>query len=132
MKTLAIHYFNDREVKVETDEKVWGTEHIICREPHAAKIMELKPGYQTSLHFHALKNETFILIQGEMIVETVTQKGHPFKVRLREPFSTITLSHNTPHTFYCPDGQLETTIFIEASTMDRKDDSYRVFPSRRR
>ena len=109
--------------------KEWGTETIICREPHACKIMTLKPGQQVSLHWHANKTETFVLIEGGLTVEIVDQSGKRSIIDLTAPFSSITIDINTPHTFYCPDGQKESTKFIEASTLDSQDDSYRIYPS---
>ena len=111
-------------------EKLWGKEFIICRAPHAAKIMVMDPDTQVSLHWHKDKSETFILIEGELVVETInTKTGETIPVNLYSKFSSITLQPNTPHTFYCPEGQIGPTVFIEASTEDRDDDSYRIFPS---
>jgi len=111
-------------------EKKWGCEYLICREPHAAKIMILEPKTQVSLHWHANKSETFILIEGRMTVETISRAGETVVHNLIRKYDSITLQPNTPHTFYCPEGELAPAIFIEASTEDKDDDSYRIFPSR--
>lgn len=113
----------------EIDNKEWGIETIICREPHACKIMKLFPKQQVSLHWHISKTETFVLIKGGLEIEIINQKGEYSIIHLTTPLSSITIKKNTPHTFYCPEGQIEDTIFIEASTRDFKDDSYRVYPS---
>jgi mannose-6-phosphate isomerase-like protein (cupin superfamily) len=132
--TEARHWIYENKEHVELiispEEKVWGQELIICREPHAAKIMILEPGAQVSLHWHRNKSETFILIQGELIIEGILQSGATRLTRLVDKFSSVTLAPNVPHTFYCDSTQTEPTIFIEASTEDHPDDSYRIYPSR--
>ena len=121
-----------QEKKSKVAEKKWGSEELIINEDYCVKVMRLKPGYQCSLHWHAEKKETFILVSGGLTIETVDQKAEIIKVNLTEVYSSFTLETNVPHTFYCPEGQVEETVFIEASTKDRASDSYRVFPSRKR
>lgn len=129
VKRYPIHFKNEHQFSTEIDKKKWGIEDIICREPHACKIMTLIPGQQVSLHWHQMKTETFVLVQGELIVEIFNQKGKRHIIYLTVPLSSITIEQNTPHTFYIPDGQEDNTVFIEASTTDFKDDSYRIYPS---
>jgi len=126
---VDIHFLQENMTEPEIDEKVWGIETIICREPHACKIMTLFPGQQVSLHWHACKTETFVLVKGKLTVEIFNQKGERNIIHLTAPLSSITIEQNTPHTFYVPDGQEGNTTFIEASTADFKDDSYRIYPS---
>lgn len=117
------------EIKPEVVEKEWGTEEIIYNESHCVKIMKLKPGQQVSLHWHQRKDETFILISGQLEILTVDKAGHTTITRLTDALDSFTLYSNTPHTFYCPEGQEIETVFIEASTMDQPDDSFRIYPS---
>jgi D-lyxose ketol-isomerase len=112
------------------DKKNWGTEYIICRKPHAAKIMTLIPGAKCSNHMHWKKSESFVLIQGTLIVETTCLlTGKTTTITMRNQFDSITLQPNTPHTFYCPKDQTYDTVFIEASTEDSINDSYRLSQS---
>jgi mannose-6-phosphate isomerase-like protein (cupin superfamily) len=110
-------------------DKEWGSETIYCRFPHAAKVMRLKPGYQVSTHLHCSKTETFILISGQLTVEVFDRHGNNKKVVLEKPFDAITIEYMTPHTFYCPEGQVDHTVFIEASTQDTDEDNYRITKS---
>jgi len=128
-KTIDLHFKQENLIEPGFISKKWGTELIISREPHACKIMTLYPNQQVSLHWHAIKTETFVLIKGELVVELINQKGERNIITLTTPCSSITIDKNTPHTFYCPDGQENETIFIEASTEDSPDDSYRIYPS---
>lgn len=112
-------------------EKVWGSENSIGFEPYyTVKIMTLTPGQQCSLHSHCKKVESFYLIEGEMVIETVnTKTGNMTISRLTDRFDNITIDVDTPHRFYCPEGQETETIFIEVSTADLDDDNKRYFPS---
>ena len=111
-------------------DKKWGAELMVCRRPHACKIMILEPDTQVSMHWHEEKSESFVLIEGEMVVETIIlATGHKDIVHLKNKFDSITLPPRVPHTFYCPVGQETQTVFIEASSEDNSYDNYRVFSS---
>jgi mannose-6-phosphate isomerase-like protein (cupin superfamily) len=127
------HYWGDWNAGAEViAEKAWGTEVIITRGTdtgYAVKVMTLKPGMQVSMHWHGKKCETFVLVAGRMTVEILLPSSKKQIIVLTEPFSSITLRPQTPHTFYAPDDQVGDTIFIEASTLDHPDDSYRLTKS---
>lgn len=120
------------EVVAPITEKVWGTEELVHNKDHCVKIMKLKSGYEVSNHLHFEKQESFILISGVLIIESIDQSGILTKTILSNPLESFTLDSGVPHTFYTPDGQVEETVFVEASTHDRSDDSYRIRPSRKR
>ena len=45
--------------------KIWGREEwLINTELYCAKYLYINPGYQTSFHYHKLKDETFVVISG--------------------------------------------------------------------
>ena len=117
---------------VQKVDKVWGTETHIHNRDHCVKIMELKPNHQVSMHYHSNKEETFILYSGRLIIETINKLGYKDITELTKPLESFTLLRNVSHTFYCPDDQDYETIFIEASTQDSPDDSYRIYPSKKR
>ena len=125
----GIHFIGNKRNTPKIDTKQWGIEQIICRKPHACKIMTLYPGYAVSFHWHREKTESFLLIEGELIVELIDQWGKPSTIHLTKPYSSVTIEKNMPHTFYCPEDQEGNTVFIEASTTDSPDDSYRIYPS---
>jgi len=122
---------SDRE-EVETTYKRWGTEHLVTNtEKYCAKIMTIEPGTRVSLHYHMKKEETFILISGQLMIETINgSAGKEEKYKLAIMGDSLTLKPGTAHTFYTPDNQLGPTVFIEASTQDFSDDSYRIYPSK--
>ena len=112
--------------------KLWGSEHLVTNtEKYCVKVMTVKPGTQVSLHFHMKKEETFILVSGQLIVETLSGKDCKKSYAcLSKVGDAITLKPGTPHTFYCPDDQVGSTVFVEASTQDFADDSYRIYQSK--
>lgn len=121
------------DIKPIIVEKEWGQEEHIHNNYHCVKLMRLKPGYQVSLHWHEIKEETFILISGKLVIETINPKtGQKQITLLTEPLESFTLGKNIPHTFYCTDTQRTETVFIEASTPDNANDSYRIFSSGKR
>ena len=119
---------------IQKTKKVWGSEHLIKNdEKYCVKLMTLEPGTQVSLHYHMKKEETFVLISGLLRIETIDgSKGEKRKTTLSHVGDSLTLKPGTPHTFYCPDDQIDPTVFIEASTQDFKDDSYRIYPSKKK
>lgn len=49
----------------ELIQKVWGTEEVLVNnEKYCAKILTIQPGGKSSLHFHKVKDETFIVRRG--------------------------------------------------------------------
>ena len=111
--------------------KNWGSEESIGLNPYyESKIMTVTPGFHCSIHFHKIKKETFILVEGELIVETINMSNGKMSItHLQNKYDNITIINEVPHRFYCPDGQKENTVFIEVSTEDSADDNYRIFPS---
>lgn len=118
-------------VPEQTIEKEWGWEYILPSRPvhgnnYTTKIMEVKPGFKCSLHIHRLKNESFVLVQGAMEVELYAPDSTKHTTVLAEPMSSVVVPLCTPHTFSVPADQEFNTIFIESSTEDDPEDSYRL------
>lgn len=113
--------------------KQWGSELIITREPYACKVMTLEPGTTCSTHFHADKQETFLLINGELVIElTNLNTGRQDTITLSKPYSSITIHPYVPHRFYAPNAQMGPTVFVESSTRDKDEDNYRFTESSNR
>jgi len=111
--------------------KKWGSEHLITNSSkYCVKVMTLEPGTRCSLHFHRRKTETFVLVSGQLTLQTVMLQTGEYEItELLHAGDSVTLEIETPHTFYCPEGQIGPTVFVEASTEDFIDDSYRINPS---
>lgn len=51
--------------------KLWGTEEWLVNDSEVGycfKRMTLKPGCQCSLHYHNIKDETFYIVEGELLL----------------------------------------------------------------
>ena len=93
-------------------EKPWGREIWIVEEPeYAGKILEIKKGFRTSLHYHKKKKESLYLLSGQLKVI------HPDGEFMLKEGETLTLNPGNIHRFYA-----ETDVkFFEVSTSDLKD-----------
>ena len=93
--------------------KVWGTETILASEPeYTGKILHIRPGMKSSLHYHTNKKETFNVRTGLVRLE------HGNNDELLKPGETRTILPQIPHRFSSKFG----ATLIEISTHhDDKD-----------
>lgn len=104
-------------------EKGWGCEVIFANEPlYCGKIMKFKAGEKTSMHFHAEKIETFYVLNGHFVINTINTTDASNEKTLLLQEQTMKIPKFLPH-------QIEALIdgeIIEVSTHDCVEDSYRV------
>jgi mannose-6-phosphate isomerase-like protein (cupin superfamily) len=113
-------------------EKAWGREIIIANRAFCGKVMQLRRGFRCSMHYHREKDETFLVTAGKVRVE-IGQPGtaeHDARTRrlqvvVLSPGHSIDVPPLTLHRFT----GLEDSEFVEFSTHDEPEDSYRVEPS---
>lgn len=87
--------------------KVWGREIWIANNKlYCGKLLSLKKGYHSSYHRHLVKDETFFVLKGRVLL----QLGHKFLTLKRNDSIRIKPKHW--HRFY---GIVSSTI-IEFST----------------
>lgn len=110
-------------------EKVWGTEYILPTQDYTVKYMSVKPGAGCSMHMHAKKQETFTLIEGILNITYYTKIGDLISDCLESSLDSLVLPCCTIHSFSVPVEQKFNTIFIESSTVDDPEDSYRMSKS---
>jgi quercetin dioxygenase-like cupin family protein len=106
-------------------EKGWGSEFIwATNDKYCGKLMTFKQGAKFSMHFHAVKDETWLVQSGKFKVITIdTQNAKRRELVLAEGDTW----HNPPllpHQLIC----LEAGVIIEVSTADSVEDNYRVEP----
>ena len=96
-------------------EKVWGSEDWIVNRDYCGKILNLKKGFRCSIHHHKIKDETFYILEGRVIMEIgeVKKIMNPGDIQLIEP--------GQKHRFT----GLSDSKIIEFSTTHGEDDSYR-------
>jgi mannose-6-phosphate isomerase-like protein (cupin superfamily) len=108
-------------------EKRWGYEIWLTNnqeEGYCGKILYIKEGCGTSMHFHVNKHESFYILEGKLqidILNTATTKTHSKTIKKGEVFC---MHRVTPHKLIAKDGPVK---FIETSTYHEDSDSYRVW-----
>ena len=105
--------------------KGWGYEDIwASTESYCGKKLVFEAGKKCSMHFHAVKDETWVVESGEFRVEWIdTEDGMCHTQHL----STGDTWHNPPlmpHRLVC----LRKGVVAEVSTYDDPNDNYRVLP----
>lgn len=103
-------------------EKAWGQERVLNNDDdYCMKELTLEQGWQSSLHMHRVKRETFLVTAGVVELEL---DGHA--VRLL-PGGYVTIEPGQWHRFRA---RRSRCTIIEASTKHRDDDVYREEESR--
>ena len=109
----------------EIVEKVWGREiWLVNNEKYCYKRLFLSPGFQCSLHYHPVKQETFIVESGWVMLE---HNGEEF---LLGPGMQRTILPGEPHRFRPHGDDPVERVILEVSTMHRDSDVVRLEPSR--
>lgn len=103
-------------------EKVWGyEEEIINTDKYCGKKFLLKKGYQSSLHYHLEKDETFYFDEGKVLLELGGEKF------IMVPGNSQRILPKQIHRF----SGLEESIIYEFSTHHSDDDVVRLEESRK-
>ncbi len=115
-------------------DKLWGDEEwLVNNESYCAKILRVLPGYQSSLHMHAIKKETFIIRHGAIVLEighTADSGSMAFEEMHMVTGDTYTILPGTFHRFWSdrPGG----ARILEVSTTHSDHDVVRLENSRAR
>ena len=104
--------------------KLWGIEEWLVNSPDAnycVKRMTLYPGFRCSQHYHCKKDETFYILEGEVLlhINGVAKKlivGDYARIR---PFDI----------HYFETANKDKSMFLEASTYHSDDDVVRMTDS---
>ena len=106
-------------------EKGWGSEEIwASNDLYCGKLMHFKQGARFSMHFHATKDETWYVLSGKFVVETINTKDAFVKTFNLDTGMTWHNPPLLPHRLIC----VEAGTIIEVSTPDSVEDNYRVMP----
>ncbi len=104
-------------------QKGWGSEDIwATNDKYCGKMLHFNEGAQFSMHFHAVKDETWYVIEGRFIVRYIDTKTADLYEKI---LTTGDVWHNPPllpHQLVC----LEEGMICEVSTPDSVEDNYRV------
>lgn len=96
--------------------KVWGVEVWIVNQPeYCGKILRISKGFRCSVHYHKLKDETFHVTRGAVLMEIDGD------ARLLTEGMTQRIPRGCKHRFT----GIEESEMIEFSTHHEESDSYR-------
>lgn len=109
-------------------EKRWGHELWAHNSPmYCGKILVVKPGFRTSFHYHELKHETFVLVEGRCLLY-LGERSDPFGTigewHVLEPGVAVEIQPYQVHAIKAIDD--EPARIIEFSTQHTDDDSHRL------
>jgi len=117
--------FNPKKV-----EKRWGHEIWLANnmdEDYCGKILFIKKGHSTSMHYHIDKHETFYVLEGVLRVDMLWDRDNseapPFTMTCKKGES-MEMERERAHKLMAED---EDVTLIEISKFHRDEDSYRVF-----
>jgi mannose-6-phosphate isomerase-like protein (cupin superfamily) len=100
---------------IKTVPKEWGEERWIVNRDYCGKILILKKGYRCSLHHHKIKDETFYVSKGCVLMEC------DGKAMVMNPGDALLIEPSTKHRFT----GLQDSEILEFSTHHEDSDSYR-------
>ena len=106
--------------------KTWGWEQWIENsEDYCMKLLCCigdKWSSEGKFHYHKKKLETFLVVNGKLMLEVITDKEGTVKKTL-EPFDSFKIERGVLHRFKA---LTPICYFVEASTFHDDEDSYRV------
>ena len=104
-------------------EKGWGHENIFAtNDKYTGKLLVFNEGSKFSMHFHALKDETFFVLEGVFDLLTIETESADVKKQRLNPGDSVRIKPLTPHHMIC----VKKGTIIEVSTPDSVEDNYRV------
>ncbi len=111
-------------------EKRWGHEIWLANnqvEDYCGKILFIKKGRSTSMHYHISKHETFYVLDGTLRVDMLRAldqpEAHPFTITCMKGES-MEMDRSRPHKLMAVE---EDVTLIEVSKFHRDEDSYRLY-----
>jgi len=108
-------------------QKGWGYEVWLHNdEKYCLKLLCFRPITTCSMHFHALKTETWYILAGAFELELLDTLAGTVKHSRLEAGDWLDIPPLMPHRLSCV-SQVEGVI-VEASTQHFENDSYRIAP----
>jgi mannose-6-phosphate isomerase-like protein (cupin superfamily) len=105
--------------------KGWGSEVIwATNDKYCGKLMNFNTGAKFSMHFHAVKDETWYVLSGTFKVNLINPKNAVMRTVTLNTGDTWRNEPLYPHQLVC----VEDGTIIEVSTPDSVEDNYRVLP----
>jgi mannose-6-phosphate isomerase-like protein (cupin superfamily) len=110
-----------------THPHTWGEEVWLENNSHyCAKVIRLRKGHRSSWHYHERKDETFIILNGVVLLKTSDQSGKFVQVLELHPGQKYRIKPGEIHTFK---SLTEAANILEVSKTD-DDDNVKLEPAR--
>lgn len=105
--------------------KAWGSELIFAtNDKYCGKFLKFNAGAKFSMHFHSVKDETWHVIEGKFLLETIDTSNAKITEKVLQVGDTQHIPPLFPHRLTC----IEKGCIIEVSTADSVEDNFRVLP----
>jgi len=107
----------------EIHKKVWGYEKwIVNTSLYCGKILYLNKGRRCSLHYHKIKDETFYILEGKIIMELSSNIYLDNLIKVIQEGDVVRIRPFLLHRFT----GLTHAKILEISTQHFEEDSYRL------
>lgn len=115
----------DEDEPLSLVKKGWGYEsHLLNNENLCVKVMNIGYRKECSLHFHIKKEELFFIMEGIMLFDFIDTKTAEIMTSKLSAGDSVYIPKGVPHRF--TGASLDGCLFLECSTHDDPEDSYRV------
>ena len=107
-------------------EKRWGSETWFANNEeydYCGKILHIKKGCYSSMHYHLDKHEVFFITDGILLVYTIDGDTGDVNKVLLNTGQRMEIPQGLPHQLVAHG---DSVTFVEVSTFHRDEDSYRV------
>jgi len=107
--------------------KDWGSETWLAnneKEDYCGKILYIKNGKSTSMHFHAKKHESFYILEGTLCIHIINTRTTEITAHYIKQGERFVMERFVPHKLEACEGPVN---FIEISTFHEDNDSYRIY-----
>ena len=106
-------------------DKGWGSELIwATNDKYCGKMLQFNEGARFSMHFHAVKDESWLVLSGKfqvICINTANATQTMYDLNAGDTWHNPPLF---PHQLIC----IEAGVICEVSTPDSVEDNYRVLP----
>lgn len=107
--------------------KAWGPpergeQWIVNNKLYCAKILEFAEGKCMSLHYHEIKHESWLIVEGELLMRWFNLADATELTKTLVPGDVITIPPGNPHQLLA----LKNSKIFEVSTTHQEEDSYRI------
>ncbi len=111
---------------------LWGSEEWLTNnELYCDKYLILREGFMSSLHYHIIKDETFIIIKGSVLLEVGTKAHEKVKGYKNITMKVGDIYRLNPYTVHRFKSLTKNSIILEVSTHHEDEDSIKIIKAQK-